>query len=249
MNSAERFSSKAKLYAEHRLDYHPAAFAHIAHTQPQPLTAWVADVGAGGGEVSRHLVGQVKHIFAIEPNAQMRANAVTRLGQNASVTICAGQAEALCLRNHSLDIITVGRAIHWFNPEQSKAEFKRVLKPDGLLCVLRLPIAPSLLSEATQPFYTEAYGWDTATTTRRKNAPPPHFFFGQNPQRLTWIQEIHEDFEQYFGRISSLSVAPNPSHPQYGLFREAMHGLFEKHSHNGLYTSICTTELFIGTIP
>lgn len=248
MNSVERFSSKAKFYAAHRLDYHPAAFAHIAHTQPQALTAWVADIGAGGGEVCRHLVGQVKHIFAIEPNAQMRANAVARLGQDTSVTICAGQAEALCLRNHSLDIITVGRAIHWFKPEQTRAEFKRVLRPDGLLCVLRLPISPNPLSEATQSFYTEAYGWDTATTTRRKNAPPLHFFFGQNPQLLTWTQEIHEDFEQYFGRICSLSVAPNPSHPQYNLFRDAIRDLFEKHSTHGVYTSICTTELFIGTI-
>lgn len=248
MNSVERFSSKAKFYIEHRLDYHAAAFAQIAHTQPKPRTAWVADVGAGGGEVCRHLVGQVKHIFAIEPNAEMRTNAIARLGKNASVTICAGQAESLCLRNHSLDIITVGRAIHWFKPEQTRAEFKRTLKPDGLLCVLRLPISPNPLSEATQLLYTEDYGWDTSTATQRKNAPPLHFFFGQNPQLLTWEQEVHENFEQYFGRICSLSVAPNPNHPRYKHFQAVIRNLFEKHSTNGLYTSVCTTELFIGTI-
>lgn len=248
MNSIERFSNKAKLYADHRLDYHPAAFEHILQTQAKPQNTWVADVGAGGGEVCRHLAGRVQRVIAIEPNANMRANAIERLGQQPSVSICAAQAEALALCDHSIDIITVGRAIHWFQPEQTRTEFKRALRPNGLLCVLRVPIYPTVLSEATKSLHTEAYGWDVTTIEQRKAAPPIAFFYPHGYTHFTWRKEVQENFDQFFGRICSFSVAPQPTHPRYQNFYAAVRQLFAQHAQHGVVSSICETELLIGKL-
>ncbi|MBE3088381.1 MAG: methyltransferase domain-containing protein [Chloroflexi bacterium] len=48
----------------------------------------------------------------------------------------AGTAEQTRLLPQSVDIITVGQALHWFDLERAKREFDRILKPGGWLALL-----------------------------------------------------------------------------------------------------------------
>ena len=44
-------------------------------------------------------------------------------------------AEKTSFKNHSVDLITVAEALHWFDLPKFYQEVKRILKPDGLLAV------------------------------------------------------------------------------------------------------------------
>ena len=45
-------------------------------------------------------------------------------------------AESTTLGNATIDLVTVGQALHWFNLELAGREFARILRPDGNLCEL-----------------------------------------------------------------------------------------------------------------
>ena len=40
------------------------------------------------------------------------------------------------MQDHSIDIIFVAQAFHWFNIDATKNEFKRILKPQGKVFIL-----------------------------------------------------------------------------------------------------------------
>ena len=40
------------------------------------------------------------------------------------------------LPNASVDIITAAQAFHWFDPEPTKQEFKRIIKPGGYAALI-----------------------------------------------------------------------------------------------------------------
>ena len=42
-----------------------------------------------------------------------------------------GTAEATFLDDNRIDLITAGQAFHWFKPEETRAEFRRILKRGG----------------------------------------------------------------------------------------------------------------------
>jgi ubiquinone/menaquinone biosynthesis C-methylase UbiE len=47
-----------------------------------------------------------------------------------------GSAEDTGLYENSLELITAGQAFHWFDLDQSRSEFKRILKPEGYAAII-----------------------------------------------------------------------------------------------------------------
>ena len=53
-----------------------------------------------------------------------------------NVRIMGGTAEASGIPKHSVNIITVAHALHWFNLDAFRTECLRIVKPDGLVIVV-----------------------------------------------------------------------------------------------------------------
>ena len=88
----------------------------------------VADVGAGTGKLTRALVATGATVIAVEPLAGMR----DRIAVTAPRAVpFDGTAEAMALRDGSIDAITVAQAFHWFDGPRALAEFHRVLRAGG----------------------------------------------------------------------------------------------------------------------
>jgi SAM-dependent methyltransferase len=84
----------------------------------------VADIGAGTGISSRLLANRGARVLAIEPNAAMR----TAAQSHPLVEFRDGKAEATELESASVDLVTCFQAFHWFDPEPTLLEFRRILK-------------------------------------------------------------------------------------------------------------------------
>jgi SAM-dependent methyltransferase len=84
----------------------------------------VLDLGAGTGKLTRLLLPTGARIVAVEPVEAMRALLT-------GVEARAGTAEAIPLPDASVDVVVVGQAFHWFDPEPALAEIARVLRPGG----------------------------------------------------------------------------------------------------------------------
>ncbi|MBI5294832.1 MAG: class I SAM-dependent methyltransferase [Chloroflexi bacterium] len=131
------YTSKAEYYAKYRWDYSQAAIAVILDAVGVSSQTVMADIGAGTGMLAKHFVERVKMLHAIEPELEMRALAGKAFSGNSTCQVLDASAEATTLPSACVDLITVGQAIHWFEPAAARREFLRILKPLGWLAVLR----------------------------------------------------------------------------------------------------------------
>jgi SAM-dependent methyltransferase len=129
LNPTDRFSNRVTDYAQHRPSYPAAVIDAILdggdfHT--------VADIGSGTGISAQLLADRGLSIWAVEPNAAMRA-AIT---PHPHITPWDGTAEATRLPDDSMDLVTAFQAFHWFKHDVALPELRRILKPDGRLAVV-----------------------------------------------------------------------------------------------------------------
>lgn len=93
----------------------------------------VADVGAGTGALTGGLADLGLSVRAVEPDAGMLATLAERLPD---VERHEAPAESLPFEDASLDAVVAGQAWHWFDKPASAAEFRRVLRPGGVVGLL-----------------------------------------------------------------------------------------------------------------
>ena len=119
-----RFSNRAEDYARYRPSYPNEIIAAILEGYGHPI---VADLGAGTG-ISAHLLRDAgATVYAVEPNAKMRAAVVPRDG----IVVLDASAEDTTLRGGSVDVVTAFQAYHWFDVEAVLKEAQRITRSGG----------------------------------------------------------------------------------------------------------------------
>ena len=131
LNPTRRFSGVAGDYAKYRPSYPADAIAAIIEGLGNPSQAIAADIGAGTGISSQLLAARGVRVLAIEPNPEMRQAA----NPHPPVEWREGVAEKTGLADASVNLVTCFQAFHWFAPEPTLLEFRRILKPSGRLAL------------------------------------------------------------------------------------------------------------------
>ena len=140
-NSTNRFDGRADNYVNHRPSYPAEVIETIITSASLNTNSKVADIGSGTGIFSELLLNMGLEVFAVEPNSQMRLAAESNLEAevpklSARFHSVDGTAENTTLADQSVDAITAAQAFHWFDPEPTKTEMRRILKPDGWLALI-----------------------------------------------------------------------------------------------------------------
>lgn len=126
----DNFSVQAAQYALFRPGY-PAALFDFLFGQCQAFDhAW--DCATGNGQMAMALAQRFREVDATDISENQLKNATP--GPNIRYRI--GRAEAPDFPDHSLDLITVGQAAHWFDFARFYPEANRVLKPGGILALV-----------------------------------------------------------------------------------------------------------------
>jgi SAM-dependent methyltransferase len=123
------FSREAATYGRGRPEYPAELAGWLASTLRLAPGCTVADVGAGTGKFTKLVAATGARTIAVEPVAAMRA----QLAALAGVQAVDGTAQALPLKDASLDAIVCAQAFHWFARTEVLDEFARVLRPGGRL--------------------------------------------------------------------------------------------------------------------
>ena len=115
----------------------------------------VLDVGTGTGLLARAaatLVGDARLVVGVDPSPGMVAHARVPAG----VRLLAGSAEAIPAADGNTDFLSMGYALrHISDLAPAFAEFHRVLRPGGRMCLLEItppsrPVARALLKAYLQ---------------------------------------------------------------------------------------------------
>jgi hypothetical protein len=127
-----------------------------------------------------------------------------------------------------VDLVVAGRALHWFDPAPSRAEFGRILRPGGWLAVLLTPTTDAYLNAQMERLRTRQAGWHEERTKHHLTDERLRFFFGGGDYRTMTVPAwAHETWEQFIGRLTSLSPAPVPGEPGYATFERVARGIFD----------------------
>jgi demethylmenaquinone methyltransferase/2-methoxy-6-polyprenyl-1,4-benzoquinol methylase len=98
----------------------------------------VLDVAIGTGLVAREeaaLVGDPSLVLGVDPSPGMLAEAVRSL----SVRVVMGRAEQLPVADGAFDFLSMGYALrHISDLSKAFAEFRRVVRPGGAVCILEI---------------------------------------------------------------------------------------------------------------
>ncbi len=202
LNPLNRFSDKAENYTKYRPIYPDAVIDKILENLPSPTQIVAADIGAGTGISARQLADKGVKVIAIEPNAAMREAAEKH--QNVEWTN--GTAETTNLADASVDLITCFQAFHWFNPEPTLLEFRRILKPKGRLAIVFQDIN-------RDDEFIQAYG--EIISKAANNRPPTDFSSKIEPVRKSldfqYIDCYKFPYEQELDLSSLIGLAKSVS--------------------------------------
>lgn len=127
------FQIAADVYERGRPGYPAEAVAALVAGLGIAPGRQVLDLAAGTGKLTRDLTATGAEVIAVEPVEAMRA----KLAEVApAARVFAGTAEAIPLRDASVDCVTVAQAFHWFDARPAIDEIHRVLRPGGRLALV-----------------------------------------------------------------------------------------------------------------
>ncbi|XHU82194.1 methyltransferase domain-containing protein [Peribacillus muralis] len=131
------FGNLAKNYAQYRNDLPAELLESLRLRGIHFNNKKVVDLGSGTGVLSRALHNEGAFVVGVEPSAELIEQAkIIDESEGNKIEYINKCAESTTLKSGLFDYVTVLRAWHWFNREETLGEIKRVLAEKGILIVM-----------------------------------------------------------------------------------------------------------------
>ena len=248
--SVDRFTSRVETYAKYRPGYPVAIIDLLQRECGLTRDSIVADVGSGTGKSAEIFLSHGNVVFAVEPNASMRAVAEGIFVDEPLFRSVDGSAEATTLPEASVDLIVAGQAFHWFDPAKTRDEWVRILKPGGWAVLIW-----NERELQTTPFLNEyeklllEFGTDYKEIRHEKAEAFIEGFFAPGKFRFASFPNTQVfDFDGLSGRVRSSSYTPEPDHPNFEPMMRQVKTIFDKHQENGYVNFDYETKVFYGRL-
>jgi SAM-dependent methyltransferase len=235
-SSTTRFSKTVENYLLYRPGYPPALIEMMRNKFAMKPSSRIADIGSGTGKLTGLFLEYGNPVFAVEPNADMRAAAERLYSKVENFHSIHGTAESTTLPDRSVDFITAAQAFHWFEPQAASKEFLRILKPGGWVVLIWNDRA-----DDRSPFmaqyntFLQNFSTDLSTIDHRYFGDA-HFeeFFGTGNFGY-WECDFSQafDFNGVKGRYLSCSYSFDESHPMHRIAMMELEKVFLANEVNG----------------
>jgi SAM-dependent methyltransferase len=251
MKSTERFSTRVEAYREYRPRYPRETVDVLRRECGLPADWMIADVAAGTGLLAEIFLANGNPVIAVEPNAPMRKACEELRGRFPRLRCVDGTAEATGLAANSVDMITVGQAMHWFDLKTTRAEFARILRPGGCCVVIynHRKMGGDAFHEGYERLLVE-FGIDY-DVVQSNHLPAERLvdFFAPAPMECETLPNVQElTLEGLRGRVLSSSYMPQEGHAKYRAMMEAVDALFARNARDGLVTMEYETAVCWGVL-
>jgi ubiquinone/menaquinone biosynthesis C-methylase UbiE len=241
-----RFSGRAASYAKARPSYPQALFDHLFAVGALRKGCEVADLGSGTGILTEQLLRHGLSVHAVEPNQEMREVAESRLSTLNGFHSVAGSAENTTLADRSVDAVTAGQAFHWFDIGPTRAEARRILRPDGQVIMVwnnREKEADPFNSAYSLLVDRYARGKDEIDTKRKD---PQERFYPSGYHRVQFHHSREHDLDSLECLMISASYMPQEGAPGFKPMMKELRELFEEHQVGGKVVIRYVTDCYHG---
>lgn len=242
---AEIFSGKAEDYNKYRPKYPELLKEIITKKLNLASDKIVADIGSGTGISSEIFIDNGNLVFAIEPNEDMREIAEINFDFEENFVSVEGTAENTGLNDDSIDLIFVGTAFHWFDLEQAKTEFHRILKKDGHIVIAwnNRDLSDEFQQKLDDIFYKH-FTKPTKVEPQKLGDGVKTFFAPKKfkQEETTFVQQL--SFENLMGRLRSTSYFPEEDDKNFSKLVEEIYELFNKFQKDELIDFKYKTQIY-----
>lgn len=240
-----RFSNRVENYVKYRPGYPKEILQLFKDKMGLTESSVVADVGSGTGISARLFLENGNTVYCVEPNEAMRLAAEEFLREFPGFNSIDGTSDATGLAPASVDFVIAAQAFHWFKPETTRAEFRRILRGRGYIALIwnerQLDTTPFLakyeqflLKFASD--YTKVRHENTDENELRK-------FFEGDFRTATFQNSQIFDFEGLMGRVLSSSYMPSEKDPGFAAMVAELERLFAKHEESGKIKVLYDTNI------
>lgn len=235
MKTAERFSNRVENYVKYRPGYPPELLGLFRDEMGLTPESIMADVGSGTGISTKLFLENGNPVYAIEPNEAMRSAAEALLVEFPNFHSKSGWAEETGLPNDSVDFAVAAQAFHWFDPEKTREEFVRILKPGGHIVLIwneRQLDTTAFLREFEQLLLKFAKDY---TKVRHENVDESalNAFFQKEYRKAVLENSQVLDLDGLLGRVLSSSYMPTEADESFPAMKNELEALVAKHEENG----------------
>ena len=245
-----RFSDRVENYVRYRPGYPPEVLDLLRTECGLRPSHIVADIASGTGVFTRLLLENGNSVFAVEPNTAMREMGIEQLESFESnrLVFVAGTAEETTLPSASVDFVTAAQAAHWFDLPRARAEFVRILRPEGWCALIwneRHLASTPFLRDYEQLLLT--YGTDYQVVRHEYTTLKIHEFFAPalSEERVFSLRQEF-DYGGLAGRLWSSSYAPLEGHPSYEPMMQELERIFRAHAIDNVVEFEYDTRVFYG---
>lgn len=247
----KRFTGRVDNYKKYRPDYSGECVRFLMNEFDLREGEPVADVGSGTGIFSRRLLAAGLRVYAVEPNADMRGVAEADLSFDPGFKSVSAPAEATGLPAASVKLVTAAQAFHWFSVTDARAEFRRILKPEGGVALIWNTRETKSAFGGEYEKFLEQHSIDYPEVRGGGSVVPRlNEFFGgganyslqvfPNSQKLDWAG--------FWGRYQSTSYSPKEGDAKYQPAERRLREIFDKYAKSGVVEMIYDTEVFFGRV-
>ena len=244
-----RFTGRASFYSTSRPTYPHRILDILKAEIGFDQTEVVADIGSGTGLLSELFLANGNRVVGVEPNDDMRNSAERNLSKFPKFLSVKGTAEHTSLDAASVDLVSVGQALHWFDREAALNEFARILKSNAHVCIVYND------RNDEDPFMKEydqivrKYARNRANFPKIDDAYLSGFFRIGKYSRYSLSHEQFLEFEGLLGRMSSASYMPGPSDEElFAALREDVVHVFKTYEKLGKVRMLYDSTVFLGRI-
>lgn len=246
-----RFSDRVDNYVKYRPGYPHEVLTYLANVCRLSAGSVIADVGAGTGIFTKLLLDEGYVVNAIEPNQPMLSAAKSQLSANKNFIPVNGTAEATTLPENSVDGIVCAQAFHWFNNENTRLEFERILKPGGKAALIwnnRSTDADDFLKAYDVLLKNNSIDYNKVNHQNVSDIDFKAFFKDGRYQLKKVANEQVFDEEGLIGRAFSSSYVPPENSNEGKKFLVMLKDVFSRYNIDGKVAFRYDTEVYTGEV-
>lgn len=248
--ATRRFDGLAEEYDRYRPRYPPEAIDYMLSACGAGEGTIVADIGAGTGISALPLLERGLTVYAVEPSPSMCSVLRERLGRYPNLHCQPGDASNTGLADAAVSLVLAAQAFHWFDRPAAQVEFRRILRPGGMVALLfneRLTNASEFLQAFEDCLLRHAIDY---TQVNHANLQPEVFdsFFSSYEQR-DFPNAQFVDLDGLLGRVRSMSYMPHPGDSGWGALEKDLRHHFVTHARQGGVEIMYQTQVYCGSLP
>jgi SAM-dependent methyltransferase len=250
-DAAARFSDRVADYVRYRPSYPERIVQDLLNEGRLSPGHFVADIGSGTGLLSRLFLSAGCQVIGVEPNRAMRLAGEAELQGSSRFSSIAGTAESTDLPGGSVDWVVAGQAFHWFDRSRAGAEFRRILRPGGMVALIwndRQHDTTRFLRGYEELLRNWGTDYDAVNHRHLGDQVFEDFFGTGNYERRSYANNQRLDYQGLLGRLLSSSYTPPAGTPERTGMEGDLRRLFRENVRDGHVEILYDTRVWIGIL-